>query len=122
MRTIVLIVAMLIAGPAFAQTAALNEEDVATARALMENSKQADNTANAKDADVSAIVINLQVNNAERGAGSAVIGLVPSDPEFATVLAAIKGVAVKRKQEADAKLGAMGLSRKPAAPAAPGRP
>lgn len=118
MRTIVFIVALLIAGHAFAQ-AALDEADIATARALMENSKQAESTATANDADVTGIIINLQVNGIARGE-SAVIGLVPSDPEFAAVLAAIKGAAVKRKQEADSKLGALGLSRKPAAPGNPG--
>jgi len=103
--------AMLIAVPALAQTAMLDEQDAAMAAALIRNAKLADTAAKANDADVTAIVINLQVKGAEKGE-DAVIGLVPADPQFAQVLAAIKAAAGNKVKDADDKLKAMGLARK----------
>jgi hypothetical protein len=115
------VAALVLGGVALAQNKPVDESDFATARALNENGNQADAVASAMDADVSAIVVTLQIPGPN---GQASVGLVPGDPEFAAVLAALKTAAARKRDEADTALGALGFSRKPRAtpepaPAAP---
>lgn len=120
--------AVAFVGAAHAQELQLSPQDLAQASLLMQKAEGADAAAAAQVADVDAIGIVLSVKGAQPGPGNrgaqAQTVLDPSDPEFQTVLDAVKAAAVRKAADATGKLKAMGLApkAKPATPAAPVTP
>lgn len=113
MRIVLLIASLMLVGVALAQSP-VDDADIATARALLDNARQAEAVANAEEANIEGLIVHV---NAKDGRDEAVVGIRPTDPGFQAILQAIKNVANARKAEADAALEALGMTRKPTPPA-----
>jgi hypothetical protein len=111
MRTLILIISLIFATSAFAAPMEIKRGDLQKADGLGQLVDQSQKAVEGVD---SATRIGLVVQTDQHGPrGNASVVVLPTDPEWAAVSAAVKSVAARRKAKAEADLTAIGVKVMP---------
>lgn len=107
------LIALLVATPALAQDLTVEKLDAAKSAIVEKEAATAASIVAAEDVSVISVRVDVKAAEGERVEVQTDVVILPSDPEFATILEAAKAAYARRAAKADEALTATGVEAKP---------